>query len=71
MLQDNHNYSSRSTVELKLENVTAETFSLVIDYIYTGEVHLNEHNVEDLLLASDVFAIDELKALCCIYLGKY
>ena len=59
-----------SKLELKLPNLSSDTFSLMLDFIYSGEVPLNDDNVEDVLLAADVFVIEDLKALCWSYLSK-
>ena len=57
-------------MELKLPNLSSDTFKLVLDFIYSGEVLLKDDNIEDVLLAADVFVMEELKALCWSYLSK-
>ena len=59
-----------SKLEVKLPNLSSDTFELVLDFIYSGEVPLNDDNVEDVLLAADVFVMEDLKALCWSYLSK-
>ena len=58
-----------SKVEVKLPNLSSDTFELVLDFIYSGEVSLNDDNIEDVLLAADVFVMEDLKALCWSYLS--
>ena len=51
---------SCSSITLDL-NLTTEVTQELLYYIYTGEIHLNENNVNDIFVASDYLIISDLK----------
>ena len=40
----------------------------VVSFIYTGKIVINENDIEDILQASSLFLIDDLKNICAEYL---
>ncbi|XP_070574823.1 gigaxonin-like [Ptychodera flava] len=68
------NYSASENSDrrlvISLPELDVPTFELVLDYIYTGEVTLNQDNIQDVFQASDVLLMANLKKLCCDYLEQ-
>ncbi|XP_071957412.1 gigaxonin-like [Antedon mediterranea] len=71
------NYEGRSSLEsrngkairnIDINDVNARTFDQIIKYVYCGEIELNEGNIQDVLQASDVLLMADLKNLCCEFL---
>ena len=50
---------------IRLEETSKAVMEEVLEYLYTGNVDINEHNAFDLLEAADYFLISSLKYLCC------
>ncbi|KAK8720662.1 hypothetical protein OTU49_013175 [Cherax quadricarinatus] len=55
------------TAEPKLD-ITCKTFELILDFIYTGRVILDNDNIQDILQASDLLLMTDLKELCIKFL---
>ncbi|KAL9972437.1 hypothetical protein ACROYT_G018739 [Oculina patagonica] len=49
---------------IRLEETSKAVMEEVLEYLYTGHVDINEHNVFDFIAAADFFFIPSLKALC-------
>ncbi|XP_059827736.1 kelch-like protein 40b [Hypanus sabinus] len=58
------------TREITLEAVEPETVGLLLRYLYTSEVQLNESNVQDIFAAANMFQIPSIFTLCISYLQK-
>ncbi|KAG7159515.1 Gigaxonin-like [Homarus americanus] len=56
-----------STTEPKLE-ISCKTFELILNFIYTGKVVLDNDNIQDILQASDLLLMSDLKELCIEFL---
>ncbi|XP_072110276.1 kelch-like protein 40b isoform X1 [Mobula birostris] len=56
--------------EITLEAVEPETVGLLLRYLYTSEVQLNESNVQDIFAAANMFQIPSIFTLCISYLQK-
>ena len=41
-----------------------------LDYIYTGRCSITFTNVQDLLIAADLYNIDGIGPLCCEFMAK-
>jgi hypothetical protein len=54
--------NTQSTINLP--NMEPETFTLVLEFLYTGQVTVDEKNVVSLINAAAIFRIDDLKELC-------
>lgn len=42
-------------VDLSPLQITAETFEIILDYLYTSEIVVDEDNIQNILQAADVF----------------
>ncbi|KAI8792892.1 gigaxonin [Biomphalaria glabrata] len=60
--------SSGSTVSLDHMGIDENTFKSILDFIYTAEVKLNPHNIQDMLQAADQLLMSDLKDICCEFL---
>ncbi|XP_069181358.1 gigaxonin isoform X2 [Procambarus clarkii] len=55
------------TTEPRLD-IACKTFELILDFIYTGRVILDNDNIQDILQASDLLLMTDLKELCIRFL---
>lgn len=55
------------TTEVNISNVTGNAMSLVLSYIYTGEVRLCQSNVESIIQCAKKFKLPSLMKACCNY----
>jgi len=60
--------ASSATKQIVLNDVRADDFDQVLQFIYTGETELNEENVENILRAADLMKLTELTTFCVGYL---
>lgn len=68
MLQ--HNMLEGTSGIVVLEDIDHNVFSELLYYIYTGRVRDLRENAQELLVASAKFCLDNLKEICCEYLGS-
>jgi kelch-like protein 16 (gigaxonin) len=61
---------SSNVVDLSPLQITADTFEIILDYLYTSEIVLDEENIQNILQAADLLLLTELKQACCEYLLK-
>jgi hypothetical protein len=56
--------------EITIENIDCDCSCIngIIDYFYTGEIAVNESNVQGLLAAAQILQVDDVVSVCCIYL---
>jgi len=54
--------------QIVLNDVTAHYFHKVLRFLYTGEMELNEENVENILKAADLMKLTERTKFCVEYL---
>ncbi|XP_043941864.1 actin-binding protein IPP [Protopterus annectens] len=55
---------------VRIEGVSADTFKLILDYIYTGAVNVNVNNVQEIIVAADMFHLCEIVDMCCKFLKE-
>ena len=60
--------SNQEVIELKDENISAAALKIVMDSIYGGDLHVNDENVFDVLLAADHLQVTSVVEQCCNYL---
>ena len=61
--------SNLEEIELKDENISAAALKIVMDSIYSGDVHVNDENVFEVLLAADHLQVTNVVQQCCDYLS--
>ena len=61
--------SNQEVIELKDENISAAALKIVLDSIYSGDVHVNDENVFEVLLAADHLQVTSVVQQCCDYLN--
>ncbi|XP_068238775.1 gigaxonin-like [Palaemon carinicauda] len=58
--EEETHHGAHSTVEPVLD-ITVESFEIILDYIYTGKMSLDNDNIQDVLQASDLLLMNDLK----------
>lgn len=53
-----------------LHDIESQIFSVLLNFIYSGEIEIDENNVHELLIAGDMFQLTEMVEFCCDYLSK-
>ena len=61
--------SNQEVIELKDKNISAAALKIVMDSIYSGDVHVNDENVFEVLLAADHLQVTSVVQQCCDYLN--
>ncbi|GCB78761.1 kelch-like protein 40b [Scyliorhinus torazame] len=56
--------------EITLEDVEPEMVEVLLTYIYSSEVQLNDNNVQDIFTAANMFQIPSIFTVCISYLQK-
>uniref|UniRef100_A0A3P9L3T2 Gigaxonin n=1 Tax=Oryzias latipes TaxID=8090 RepID=A0A3P9L3T2_ORYLA len=57
-----------STYRIELQGVSMATMKQILDFIFSGEITLSEETIQDMVQASDMLLMTDLKALCCQFL---
>lgn len=52
------------TNKIYLPNITGETFSIILAYIYTGELKINYSNIHSVLLATHILHMPQASEVC-------
>ena len=60
--------SNQEVIELIDENISAEALKIVMDTIYSGDLHVNDENVFEVLIAADHLQVESVVKQCCEYL---
>lgn len=55
---------------VEIHGVNAEVFGTILHFIYTGEVEVNEDNVQQLLPASKMLQVEDIEVMCCEFLKR-
>ncbi|XP_068726664.1 actin-binding protein IPP-like [Montipora capricornis] len=53
---------------VEIHGLSADVFQAILDFIYTGNVDVNETNVQQLLPASKMLQVEDIEVLCCDFL---
>jgi len=56
------------TNKIYLPNITDETFSIILSYIYTGELKINNNNIHSVLLATHILHMPQASEVCRSFL---
>ena len=70
MFTDGMKESNQEVIELKDESISPDAIKIVIDSIYTGDLHVNEENVFEVLAASDHLQVASVVEQCCDFLKR-
>ena len=62
--------SKQEVIELKDESISPDTFKIVMDSIYTRDLHVNEENVFKVLAAADHLQVTSVVQQCCDFLKR-
>ncbi|NXA34954.1 GAN protein, partial [Eudromia elegans] len=57
-----------STYKIELEGISVDIMKEILDYIFSGQIRLNEETIQDVVQAADLLLLTDLKALCCEFL---
>ena len=60
--------SNQEVIELKDENISATAFKIVMDSMFSDEIHVNDDNVFEVLTAADHLQVASVVQRCCKYL---
>lgn len=53
-----------------IDDVKPEIFEKLLNFIYTGEAKIDQANASDLLVAANMFGVQQLKKECGVFLSK-
>ncbi|XP_048258603.1 kelch-like protein 2 isoform X2 [Haliotis rufescens] len=53
---------------ITLQEIDAKALSLLIEFVYTSEIHVTEDNVQTLLPAANILQMTEVREACCEFL---
>ena len=70
MFTDGMKGSNQEVIELKGENISPDSLKTVVDSIYTGDLHVNEENVFEVLAAADHLQVTSVVQQCCDFLKR-
>ena len=68
MFTDGMKESNQEVIELKDESISPDALKIVIDSIYTGDLHVSEENVFEVLAAADHLQVTSVVQQCCDFL---
>lgn len=71
MAMFSHDMLERRSNSVKLKDIDADTLERILEYIYSGEIHLTEGNVQNILSTSNIFQLDKLKYGCESFMMKH
>jgi hypothetical protein len=64
-----HTFKENNLTSIELHDIEPHIFSLLLHYIYSGKIEIDDHYVQELLIASDMLQLDEVVQFCCHYLS--
>ncbi|CAF3909754.1 unnamed protein product, partial [Rotaria sp. Silwood2] len=64
-----HRFKENNLNSIELRNIEPQIFSILLHYIYSGKIEIDNNNVQDILIASDMLQLDEVVQFCCHYLS--
>ena len=62
--------TNQEVIALRDESMSSETFKHIIDYIYSGYLHINKENVFQVLAAADHLQVTNILQECCDFLKR-
>ena len=70
MFTDGMKESKQEVIELKDESISRDALKIVMDSIYTGDLHVNEESVFEVLVAADHLQVTSVVKQCCNFLKR-
>ena len=64
-----HKFKENNLHSVEIHNIDAEIFSMLLHYIYSGQIEIDHNNVQDILIASDMLQLEEVVQFCCHFLS--
>ncbi|KAL5243716.1 hypothetical protein ACI65C_011126, partial [Semiaphis heraclei] len=65
------NFKDSKLLDIKNAEVTPSSFELLIDFLYTSQITINDYNVQELLIASHFLMLNDVEKECLKYLEKH
>ena len=62
--------TNQEVIEMKDKSISPEIFKIVMDSIYTGDLHVNQKSIFEVLLAASQLQISSVVQLCCEFVKK-
>ena len=62
--------ANQELIELNEKRISPEIFKIVMDSIYSGDLHVNQKNVFEVLLTASQLQIASVVQLCCDFVKK-
>ena len=63
-------HQNQEVIEMKDKSTSLEIFKIVMDSIYTGDLHVNQKSVFEVLLTASQLQIASVVQLCCDFVKK-
>ena len=70
MFTDGMKESHQEMIELKDDSISPDALKIVMDSIYTGDLHVNKENVFEVLAAADHLQFTTVVQRCCDFLKR-
>ncbi|KAL9986351.1 hypothetical protein ACROYT_G000489 [Oculina patagonica] len=70
MSTDGMKESNQEVIELKDESISLNALKIVMDFICTGDLHVNEENVFEVLATADHLQVTRVVQQCCDFLKR-
>ncbi|CAI6349429.1 unnamed protein product [Macrosiphum euphorbiae] len=64
------NFKDTNWLELKNVEITPDSLELLLDFLYTSQLTINDSNVQDLLIASNFLLLNDVKKECLNYIEQ-
>ncbi|XP_008178316.1 kelch-like protein 3 isoform X2 [Acyrthosiphon pisum] len=62
------NFSEKNQDQVTIRQLDSRVLHLLIDFVYSGKISITDKNVQDLLAASNLLQLQEIKKACCDFL---
>lgn len=68
LFTSSNSWRESGKLEIRLNGIPAQSFQSVVDFIYTGEIILNENMISEIYATADMLQFKHLKEICHDYL---
>lgn len=62
--------SEKNKDKIVLHGISAEIFEIILEFIYSGLVHINQNNVQEIFFAGDMLGLSDLVDSCTKFLVR-